>query len=525
MKVKIVAAAVAVAVIAGGAYAVTRFIAPAHDDALTLVPTHSVLYANVFLSPSTSQKRALEDLLAKFEAIESPEEAEDKLTQLIDYLLSDSPLTYEDDLEPWLGPQAAFFVGDFDQLVPEAAALIATTDEDATRAMMDKLDEDAGEEPEEAEYESVTYDLYPDEQLASGFVEDFWVVGSESGFKAVVDTSQAEESLADVRQFDSVTSRLTDDPIAVFYADISALFEAFGRAAGAAGITAEDRAAFDALGFDDFGPVAAALSLREDGVLFESASRVPAEGPLGAFVNPGAGLLSELPAESWVALGLGDVGAYVERFLDLAIDLAPPGTDPAFFEDQFMAETGLDLRRDLLSWIGDAGLFVQGTGFLDLGGGLVLEATDAAAAADALDKLAVLAAREGAPLQPEEVAGAEGYAFQEVGMPEPVYAVASDERVVIAYGEKATEDALSGATPLSEAEAFDRAAASLGEGFDASFYLNAATAVALAENMGANRDDAYRRDVAPWVEPLSHVIAGSKLDGDVMLQRFVIGVE
>jgi len=525
VRARIVAAVVAVAVVAGGAYAVTRFVAPAHDDALTLVPKHSVLYANVFLSPSTSQKRALEDLLSKFEAVKNPEEAEDKLTRLIDYLLGDSSLTYEDDLEPWLGPQAAFFVGDFDQLVPEAAALIATTDEDATRAMMDKLDEDAGEEPEEEEYESVPYDLYPEEQLASGFVEDFWVVGSESGFKAVVDTTQAEESLADVGRFDSVTSRLTDDPIAMFYADVSALFEAFGRAAGAAGMTTEDRAAFEAMGFDHFGPVAAALSLRKDGVLFESASRVPEEGPLSAFVNPGAGLLSKLPAESWVALGVGDLGAYVERFLDLAVDLAPPGTDPMFFEDQFTVETGLDLRRDLLSWIGDAGVFVQGTGFLDLGGGLVLEATDAAAAAGALDKLAALATREGAPVRPDEVGGAAGYAIQEVGMPEPVYAVARGDRVVVAYGQKATGDALSGGATLSESDAFERASQMLGDGFAASFYLDAATAVTLAENMGAKRDDTYRRDVAPWVEPLAHVIAGSRLDGDVMLQRFMIGVE
>lgn len=525
MRGKIIAGAVAVVVLAGGAFAVTRFTAPSHDDALSLVPKHSVVYANVFLSPSTSQKRALEDLLAKFEAVATPDEAEDKLIALIDRALAESGLTYSKDVEPWLGPQAAFFVADFDQVVPEAAALIATSDEDATRAMIDKLDELDDERREEEQYQGVAYDLYPDDQVVSGFVDGFWVIGSESGFKAVVDATETEESLADAPGFDSITSRLTDDPIALFYADVGPLFEAVERFAGAAGMTSEEQATIDALGFDELGPAAAALSLTGTTVVLEAASSMPEDGPTAGILNAGPGLLPELPAESWLGIGVADLGPQMEAFLDLAVDLAPPGTDPASFEKEFEAETGLSLRRDLLSWMGDAGIFVQGTGFLDLGGAVVVETNDRDSAARALDKLAALAVREGAPIRPGEVAGANGYALQERGMSDPVYAVASDERVVIGYGEKALVDALTAGASLGDAEGFGRALQSLGNQFDASFYLDADTVVRLAENMGAKRDENYRRQVAPWVEPLSHVIAGSKLDDDVLLQRFVIGVK
>ena len=45
---------------------------------------------------------------------------------------------------------------------------------------------------------------------------------------------------------------------------------------------------------------------------------------------------------------------------------------------QFEQQTGIDLREDVLSWMGDAGVFVPGTTLSDIGGALVVESKDAA---------------------------------------------------------------------------------------------------------------------------------------------------
>ena len=527
MKLKVLAGVLAVAVVAGGAFALSRFYAGAADDAITIVPRHSVVYVNVFLSPSTSQKRALESLLAKFEAVRTPEKAEDELVALIDEALRDAGLTFERDVEPWLGHQVALYVGKFDQLVPEVATLIATEDEDATRRMIAKLNERFGASPQDATYEGVRYQVYPDEQIASGFVSGFWVLGSESGFKAVVDAERSGESLAGSEAFEGVVDRVAEDRVALFYADLGTFFEAAMRFAGAQGMTADERAAFESLGLEEAGPAVSALSLRDDAVVLESAST----GLSGVFAayggaeSLGGDFVSDLPGGSWIALGAGDLGAGLEGLLDLVESFAPPGAQPDLPERQFTAATGLDFRDNVLSWMGDAGLFVQGRGFLDLGGGLVLETTDPASSRKALDALAAFAIRNNLDVVPHEFGDGVGYGLQQRGMPEPVYAMAADDKVVVAYGRKATEDALGSGERLAGSETFGRARAALGDDFAPAMFFDADAIVSLVENMGANTDQNYRDRVAPWVRPLTHVIAGSKLDGDVVMQRVVIGAE
>jgi hypothetical protein len=49
--------------------------------------------------------------------------------------------------------------------------------------------------------------------------------------------------------------------------------------------------------------------------------------------------------------------------------------------------------------------------------------------------------------------------------------------------------------------------------------------VSLAESLGAGSDETYQNDVKPWLDPLSHVVFGTKLDGEVSVQKFVIGAQ
>jgi hypothetical protein len=524
--VLIILAAVAVA---GATYGWMRLNATADDEAIDLVPRNAIGYASVFLNPSTNQKRALEALLAKFEAAPTPDEAKDRVVALIDEALAEVDLTFENDVEPWLGHQVAGFLLDTYQPepdMPDLAFLVATDDEAATRAMIDKLDADAESEREKS-YEGVDYTLY-DGEFASGFVSGFWVFGTEPAFTAAVDAA-AGESLADSPEYEDKVSRLAADHVALAYVHGSGLLDLVQRAGASGEMTSEDLAALEAMIETGRTNGATAVSLSSGGVTFESVSDVGAEVASEAAwmealfsLYEGSGLLRALPEGSWFAFGAPDLGGIAGALLD-ALPVFDETATPESIEDMFEAETGLGLRDDLLSWMGDFGVFVEGTGLLNLGGGLVIESTDLDKSRAALVALVALARSEGAPIEATEIAGVSGYEVRAPGMPDSVYLLAA-EVVVLAYGRGPAERAITGEPSLDDSGSFTRAQRSLGEGFEASLFLDFPPLVGLIESFGAGSDPTYRDDVKPWLEPLSHVITGSRLDGDQLVQKIVIGV-
>ena len=83
----------------------------AASSATSLAPAGSVLYAEADIDPSGNQKQAIDQLIAKFPGEGS---AGERLRTLIEKGLreSDAPISFEKDVEPWLGDSAAFFITD-----------------------------------------------------------------------------------------------------------------------------------------------------------------------------------------------------------------------------------------------------------------------------------------------------------------------------------------------------------------------------------------------------------------------------
>ena len=81
----------------------------AASGASELVPAGSVIYGEATLKPEGDQKEAIDAILAKFPG---GGQAGDKLKDLIEKGLreSDAPVSFKEDIEPWLGDEAAFFV-------------------------------------------------------------------------------------------------------------------------------------------------------------------------------------------------------------------------------------------------------------------------------------------------------------------------------------------------------------------------------------------------------------------------------
>lgn len=529
LKPKLLIGVFAAVLIAGGAaLAYTRFMAPADDEAVSYVPADAIGYANVFIEPSNGQKQALDRILRKFPGIDDTDAAIDSLVELIDVALQQVGMSYEDDVEPWLGDQVAgFVVGGGTPELPNFAVLVESKDDDALNDFLDRLVEASEADLVEETYEGQSYWTQEDadeEPAAVGVVDGFLVAGTEDAFEAAVDAHADEETLEDDEDFVAATDPLNDDWIGLFYLDTAGFVSEFAQTEG---LGANERAAFEAFGLDGTTPQAAVLYAADDSVTFESSGGFNPTAQFGGLARIAAepGLVPELPADAWFAYGIPDVGGAVGELFETFQNI--PGFDRAQIDRMFEAQTGLRLEDDVLSWMEDAGLFVRGTNIQSLGGGLVIESTDPAKTARVLARLEELVTQRGIRTQPETVGDLEGFSVSVPGVPAPVYALGGD-RLVIGYGDAATEAATGDAGTLAESEAFGAAQDDVGDDFNISFYVDVDVAQRFGETAAAFAGapmDTYEQRVKPYLDVLTYVVGAAKMDGDTVVQKLVVGFE
>jgi hypothetical protein len=531
MKKSLVIGAVALLIAGGAAIATVQILnRPSEDAAVELIPADAYVYANLFISPSTDQRRALDDLLSNFPKIESTDQAINRLTGILDDGLREIGLSYEEDVEPWAGDQVSFFLSGDEIDPPAGAALLETTDPDAAVEAIDKAREaEGGVEPEQKSYGGIDYTLEGtdgDDRAAIGFVDDFMVVGTEDGFKAVVDASEDEEPLTDTDEYQEAFGDLDDQNIFSLYVNQGRVFELLEENGE---LGPEETAIFDAFpGIQDGGSSAFVLSAQSNGVAFEFSSPVPEDAELSGVTRAflGTDLIETLPADSWLAIGIPELGTFVQDVMGLANDVPDADESVDEAEDAFSDETGLDLQDDVLSWMGDAALFVQGTNFQEIGGGVIVESNDPDATKAALGKIRDLVEEEGAPTEDAERGQYEGFSVQ-AGAPAPLYALAAD-RFIVTYGERATDDAVDPGETLGDDGTFQTAEDALGDGYSPSIYVDFDGLVAVIEfarTFSGAGEDSYEDEVKPWLDPISFLVSGSRQDGDRLFQRLFVGVE
>lgn len=551
MKPKVVIAALAAVLVvgAGAWFAYGLLESPASDDAIKLIPEDSKFYGNVFLDPSNDQKRAIESIIQST-PFETPERVQDKLSELFDEGLKDSGCTFEDDIKPWLGNQIAGFATEFSEEA-EGAALVATTDEDDALASFEKCGEENWEDLEEKTYKDYEYRVSDDEETI-GVVNGYLVLATENGFKAVVDTAEGGPTLQDNEEFRAARARHSEDNIAFIYLDLEGLLQSM-QASGEVG--APEAAALQGFyGAGGVAPLTFSLEAKSKAVVVEYAAELPREGQAATFsdlveASVESDVVPTLPGASWGAIGIGSLGDYINTFLDFAAQSGVPGGRESI-EAEFEKQTGLSLTDDLLSWMGDAGLFIQGTGVPTLSGGIVLETSDEAASARAIGVLEDFIRAEAKKSGDKEVVlgeptvpGVEGFAVQPApGLPQPINVVVGGNKVVVAYGDPATQQALEADDTLEDQEQFQAAQAAVGEEFAIQGYfamdpiqdLVEAAVIPTLQTFDeetftmvpdTEAQERYEEDVKPFLDPLAFFAFGSKVDGDVTVSRLVVGVE
>jgi Protein of unknown function (DUF3352) len=513
--------------LSGIAFAAVRFVFRASEDnAIELVPENSFVYGNVFFRPSNAQKMAIEDILEA--AGQDPDETESAFIDLIDRGLEECNARFEDDVDPWLGKQAAFFFTSPEDSGedPDGAFLVAVDDEGAARDFIDKCREvlDVGDDPESRSYKGFDYDLYADDATAFGFVNGFMLVGTEDGFKEAVDTAEGGDSLAESKKYRDVRDRVNEDNLVFFYADFGPLFE-FAEDAGE--ITEEDRRALELFEGTFDSPYAFTMFATSRGLVFESASPWPTDGPLAPLLEifeADTGL-DDLPADAWLALGIPEVGRLAGAVYETAAQVQPAEAQAAI--EEFENTSGLSFQEHIVDGLRGTRLFVDNGIGPGTRGAVVIETSGEDVARDLVDAFRRVALSEGTPPLPLTLEGYDvGFTVVDPSAPDEGHVVVDGNRIVAGFGDEATLSALEGDEPLAQSEVFQDARVLLGDGYEPYVFVDLNVVVGAFDAFVAPTIPDYPRDrIGPITDALSHLTVGVKRDGDYVLQRLVIGTE
>jgi hypothetical protein len=475
-----------------------------------LAPPDTPLYVEGAIRPEGELQT---DTEAAIEAVSGFNDPGTRLIDLIDQgLAEDTDLTYEEDIEPWLGERGAVAVTSFEN--DEAfAVIVETTDSGAAEDFLSKAAE-TEEDVREASYEGADYQVDQD-GFAVGLVDDFLVGGDEKIFKQIVDTSGGD-SLAEDSTFEDTVDAAPAESLVDVYVDIEDAIRAAGDQVDPAALQAIEASIGDLSGKTIL------ASLIPSGETIELDFSTNLEAPF----EPGdvSELLGSVPADSWLAVGAADLGAAIEQGLEQSESAGIPREQ---LERQ-LREAGVNLERDILSWPEDFVAFVGGSDLNTLGGALIVTSGDPAASRDAVEKLVDVAVQSDEPgvkrLSVPGGAGLEARDRAELG-PQPLQLVAKGDRVVLGYGAEATEQALEGGgATLSGAPIYQEAVAALGEGVDLSGFLSVAPVLEFAEAVGAAGDSGYQ-EAKPYLERFSYLVFGTGTEGDLTITKIVLGLQ
>ena len=218
--------------------------------------------------------------------------------------------------------------------------------------------------------------------MAFGLVDRFAVIGSESGLRAVIETALGGGALAHASGYSKLLAVAPSNALAHIYSN-PASSTPTAKPEGISGLLQALTGAREA----NISVVPSASSLSIDADTLASGSAGEAGGLLAA--DPQAAqALGELPGESWLAIGLGHVGATLSQdaqdlqalaSLGSTLGGGPPESSAGLSISGLLQglitplrELGADsaqARRDFASWMGSAGIFASGSSLLELKGG------------------------------------------------------------------------------------------------------------------------------------------------------------
>ncbi len=486
-------------------------------DPASALPGGSAVYVEATVRPKGDQLEEVDAFLKKVLRTDDPSR---KLHDLIDRAGREEGdgTTYAKDLAPWLGRRVGLAAVDLGAEKPGYVAAIATKDAGEAKAFLARqAKRDKAKRHGDGD---TTYYVDPGDSVY-GVHGDFVLVSDRQAAlrRAVHEVDDEGTGLDHTKAYTDAVKDLPDDRLGTFYLDTKAVGELIARNAGTRSGAGADivRKVFSGLG-----PATAALTADGDKATLETHVETTSDNAsLGSLLGTGKapGLVREAPSDSLAVYGVSDVGTAVRS----SIQAFAGALGTAVLGGQLESSTGVNLDRDVLSWAGDAVVFVRGTRAADLDGALMLSTTDDAKAAAAFPRLVGAAQQAGGVrLRPVRLPGAD-QAFEATlpGAPARAYVARGKGRVVLALGQDAARSALRPQSTLDASGAYDRAKQAAG-GYDPFLLLDVQKALDMAEAASATDPDFKR--ARPYLEAFALLAGGSKRSGDELTTRYAATV-
>ena len=495
----------------------------ADADPATAVPRDAMVYIEVAVRPDGDLR---EDALAAAGKILRTPDPEAKIREQIDRAMAESDggrLSYERDIEPWLGERAGVWISTRldDAGEPGVAIAVAASDTEEAESSIDEAVQRENPNPTERTHRDVTYKVGEDD-FAYGVAGDFALFGDEPELKRTIDALEGE-SLAEDERYRNALGGLEEERLAHLFLDLRRFFAFVGEQDPS---SAEGLRQLQALvPFDRLPPVAGAFMADGERLALDFVAQIPSDDlreRLGALAwgSGSTPLLGELPADSWYAQGMPRFGETIRAVFDQFAG----AVGGAVAKEQLRRELGLDLEQDIFSWIGDAGLFVRGETAATIDGGAVIEVTDEGRAASAFGKIVGAVRTQGLDAQPVRIEGAEAaFAFRLPNAQRPIVFARGEGKVAVTYGEQAAAAALSPDETLADSEQFDEAESVLGDDLEPSTIVSVTPIVALVDSFGTAGPEWDQ--ARPYIEVFSLLASGGGSDGSRGRVRIAAGLE
>ncbi|HXB14607.1 MAG TPA: DUF3352 domain-containing protein [Solirubrobacteraceae bacterium] len=517
-------------------------------DPATAVPAAAPAYVGATVRPSGSQQSAAE--AAGKGLTGSP----DPYARLLGLLRTPGspPLDYQREVAPWLGPRAGLFAGSlrsaealigplassltgsgaiaalqFSSGGLDGALVMDTSDAGAARSFLATQAKRAGAHA--SSYRGVSYEVSPG-GVAFGLVGRFAVIGSEAGLRGVIGATQGEAALSSTPGYAKLASSAPSEAIAHLYVN---------PAAGAP--HGSGQSLLEAIAGSR--PTYAALTLASSSLRLDVDSLAGGASGLLAPDPQAAQALSQLPGESWLALGIGHAGTHLAGAAAALSGLSSlTGSESA---GGTLSLGGLlggltqplrilgartpAARRDFASWMGPAGIFAAGSGVLELRAGVVISSTNATSSRAAVAKLGARLRAAGNEVSSATIPGTDAaIAVRLPGLP-LILNVASGSspsgpKFILGLGEASVTTALSPSSTMSASSARSAASSALGEGIEPSVIADFPTLLALLEGVGLTEDPTVS-SLLPYLRASKTLVGGGRtLEGGVERFRLVLAL-
>ncbi len=434
----------------------------------------------------------------------------------------------------------------------QGALVLDTTDVGKARAFLEAQGRSAGART--VSYRGVNYQLASD-GVAEGIVHRFAVIGSEAGLKSVIDTALGGPSLAGSASYTKLTSTAEADALANAYFSPEALARSAKTGSGekasilplVEGLLGNPGQLYlsvipspntvtidlDTLPSESSPTHPSSSTSGKSGSSPESSSAHPSSGSSPAGSTSGAQVLRGLPGSAWLAIGIGDLGKTLGNntqglralaSLASGVSLGSISLGAAFAP---LSSHALNVRRDLLSWMGATGVYVSGSSVLTLQAAVVITSKDPARSRAAVAKLAQAYREAGGQTSPTSIPGTETAVVVKLpSFPLTLTLADGQGKFVVGVGTPSVQEALNPQTTLAGTPNYNAAASALGQGIQPSALVELHTLSGLLESLGLNQAPSFS-GFASAVAPLSALAVGGgeSLPGGVTRARVVLGLQ